>query len=122
MVWFLGACAAAVLGLAAVAGSGRLGSLPPVVHDTPVLDLPPGPLTGADVRSIRFAGGVRGYAPAQVDEVLGRLAAQLDATTWLDDALPPDATPPPVALPDAPGEASEPAADGVGRTDGDGLR
>ncbi len=106
MVWFLGACAVAVLGLAAVAGSGRFGALPPPVHDTPVLDLPPGALSGDDVRAIRFAGGLRGYAPAQVDEVLGRLAAQLDATD-----------PPQVAE-----AAPEPAADGVGRTDGEGLR
>lgn len=122
MVWFLGACAAAVLGLAAVAGSGRLGSLPPVVHDTPVLDLPPGPLTGTDVRSIRFAGGARGYAPAQVDEVLGRLAAQLDAALPPDAPSWPDAALPDAALPDALGEAPTPAADEVGRTDGEGLR
>ncbi|MFT3875773.1 MAG: DivIVA domain-containing protein [Propioniciclava sp.] len=79
MVWFLGLCAFAVLGLAALAGSGRFGELPPPVHDTPVLDLPAGALGGADLRALRFANGVRGYAPAQVDEVLGRLAAQLDA-------------------------------------------
>ena len=114
MVWFLGACAVAVLGLAAVAGNGRFGSLPPAVHDTPVLDLPVGALTGADVRAIRFAGGVRGYAPAQVDEVLGRLAAQLDA----DAPLPGDFEP----VPDAPEAVAEPVADGVGGADGEGLR
>ncbi|MBK8462356.1 MAG: DivIVA domain-containing protein [Nigerium sp.] len=107
MVWFLGACAVAVLGLAAVVGSGRFGSLPPPVHDTPVLDLPPGALTGADLRAIRFAGGGRGYACAQVDEVLARLAAQLDAAA---------------SPPDDPAVVAEPAADAVGAAGGEGLR
>ena len=140
MVWFLVACAAAVLGLAAVAGSGRFGALPPPVHDTPVLDLPMGVLTGDDLRGIRFAGGLRGYAPAQVDEVLGRLAAQLDAAAP-GSAVPEPAVPPSSVPPSAVGEsavpepsglvtvapdrveaAAGPAGEDVGPTDPEGLR
>ncbi len=150
MVWFLVACAAAVLGLAAVAGSGRFGALPPPVHDTPVLDLPMGVLTGDDLRGIRFAGGLRGYAPAQVDEVLGRLAAQLDAaapgSAVPEPAVPESAVPPssvgesavgesavgesavpePAGLvtvaPDRVEAAAGPAGEDVGPTDPEGLR
>lgn len=85
MVVFIIVCAVVVLALAALAGGGRFGELPPPVRDTPVLELPHGVLTGDDLRGIRFAGGPRGYAPAQVDELLGRLAAQLDAADQRTD-------------------------------------
>ena len=50
------------------------------VHDTPVLQLPDGHLTGTDLRGVQFAVEVRGYSMAQVDELLARVAGQLDAT------------------------------------------
>ena len=40
MEWFVGGLVVVVLGLAAVAGSGRFGSMPPPVHDSPVIELP----------------------------------------------------------------------------------
>lgn len=81
MEWFLWILAVAVLGLAAVASSGRLGELPPTVNDTPTPHLPPGDLTADDVRRARFAVVVRGYSMAQVDELLERVARQLDEPT-----------------------------------------
>ena len=78
MEWFLAGLVLVVLAVAALAGAGRLGEMPPPVHDAPVLDLPPGVLTAQDVRGLQFAVTARGYSPAQVDEVLQRLAAQLD--------------------------------------------
>ena len=45
MEWFVGGLVVVVLGLAAVAGSGRFGSMPPPVHDSPVIELPDGDLT-----------------------------------------------------------------------------
>ena len=77
MEWFVGGLVVVVLGLAAVAGSGRFGSMPPPVHDSPVIELPDGDLTGTDLRGVQFAVVPRGYSMAQVDDLLDRLAVQL---------------------------------------------
>lgn len=69
----------AILGLAAVASSGRLGELPPPVPGTPAPRLPQGELTGDDLRATRFSVVPRGYSMAQVDDLLDHLARQLDA-------------------------------------------
>lgn len=86
MEWFLWGMVILVLGLAAVAGSGRLGGLPPTVRDAPVPELPDGPLTGDDVRRVQFEVTPRGYSMSQVDDLLARIAVQLDAVA--DDAAP----------------------------------
>ncbi|MFT4296248.1 MAG: DivIVA domain-containing protein [Micropruina sp.] len=78
MQWVLWMVAVAVLGLAAVAASGRLGELPGTVTDTPRPHVPTGVLTGDDLRGLRFAVVPRGYSMDQVDELLDRLARQLD--------------------------------------------
>lgn len=79
MEWLLWMMAVAVLGFAAVAASGRLGELPPTVTDTPRPHIPHGPLTGDDLRGARFAVVTRGYSMQQVDELLDRVARQLDS-------------------------------------------
>lgn len=79
MEWFLWMIAVAVLGVAAVAASGRLGELPATVTDTPVPHLPQGRLSADDLRRALFAVVPRGYSMAQVDELLDRLARQLDS-------------------------------------------
>ncbi len=78
MEWLLWMMAVAVLGLAAVAASGRLGELPDTVTDTPRPHVPSGTLTGDDLRTLRFAVVTRGYSMQQVDELLDRVARQLD--------------------------------------------
>lgn len=80
MEWFLWVLVAVVLGVAAVIGSGRLGEMPPAVHDAPVPELPEGELTASDLANVQFAVVPRGYSMAQVDELLDRLAAQLHAS------------------------------------------
>lgn len=42
-----------------------------------MVTLPVGPLTGADLRRVRFPIVLRGYRPADVDALLARLADQL---------------------------------------------
>jgi DivIVA domain-containing protein len=79
MEWVLWMTAVAILGLAAVAASGRLGEMPATVTDTPRPHLPSGPITGDGLRGLRFAVVPRGYSMQQVDELLDRVANQLDA-------------------------------------------
>lgn len=88
MQWVLWMIAVGVLGLAAVAASGRLGELPGTVTDTPRPHVPTGDLAGDDLRGLRFAVVPRGYSMDQVDELLDRLARQLDRdrTPGLDPA------------------------------------
>ena len=89
MEWFLWALVPVVLALAALAGTGRFGALPPPVHDEPVVLLPDGPLTAADVRGAQFAVVARGYSVAQVDELLARVARELDDRTAGFEAVEP---------------------------------
>ncbi len=87
MEWVLWGVVALILAVAAVAGSGRLGSMPDAVRDVPEPQLPPGRLAGDDLRSLPLAIGPRGYSVGQVDALLARLARQLDddATERLSD-------------------------------------
>jgi len=79
MEWILAALAIGVVGLAAAASTGRFGEMPEVVDDRVHPSLPPtGRLTGTEVRDIQFAVVPRGYSMEQVDELLHRLAAQID--------------------------------------------
>jgi DivIVA domain-containing protein len=80
MEWVLWMIAVVILGLAAVAASGRLGEMPATVTDTPRPHLPAGELTGDDLRGLRFGVVTRGYSMQQVDELLEVLARQLDSS------------------------------------------
>lgn len=87
MEWVLWSIVVLVLGLAAVAGSGRFGSMPPPVRDTPEPFLPAGDLDGDDLRRLQFAVTLRGYSMTQVDALLDRLAWQLDDARGADGPL-----------------------------------
>ncbi len=78
MEWLLWMIAVVILGVAAVAASGRLGEMPATVTDTPRPHLPTGELTSDDLRGLRFGVVIRGYSMQQVDELLDQLARQLD--------------------------------------------
>lgn len=78
MGWVLTVMAVLILGLAAIAATGRMGGMhhhvePDVFRGT----LPPTPLTGEDVAAVRFGVTLRGYAPDQVDDLLERLAREI---------------------------------------------
>jgi DivIVA domain-containing protein len=82
MEWAMWILAVVVLGLAAVASTGRLGEMPDTITDTPQPHVPAGILVGDDLRGLRFAVVARGYSMQQVDELIDRLAGQLDAPPW----------------------------------------
>ncbi len=103
----------AILGVAAVASSGRLGELPAPVTSTPAPHLPQGELTGDDLRAARFSVVPRGYSMHQVDELLDRMARQLDEGRPSRPApITPDAAPDPGEPPPA-----EPTGEDAERAD-----
>lgn len=84
MMWFLGALLIAVIAASVLLVQGRLGGMPDLPDDRPVPRLPPGEFGAGDVTGLRFARVPRGYAPAQVDELLRRVR---DTLTDGRDAL-----------------------------------
>ena len=85
MQWFIACLAVLVLGIAAVAATGRLGQLGSFQIDRAPLDLPSRPLTADDLLQVRFEVVPRGYAMDQVDEVMRRLQEQMRETVVIDE-------------------------------------
>jgi len=61
-----------------VAAAGHGEGLAPREVDDPPIRLPEQDISGEDVRDVRFSTAMRGYRVAEVDEVLERLAAEID--------------------------------------------
>jgi DivIVA domain-containing protein len=79
MTWFFAVLIVLVIGGVAVVASGRGGHLGTAYDDRADVRLPAdGPVTGEDLRGLRLNTAVRGYRASEVDELLERLAAQLD--------------------------------------------
>ncbi len=80
MTWVLWALAVAVLGGCVVVAVGRGGEMADAYDDRPDV-LVPGdrPLGADDLRAVRFTTALRGYRMAEVDALVARLAAELDA-------------------------------------------
>lgn len=79
MNWFFAVLVVLVIGGAVVVASGRGSALGPAYDDRADVRLPADrPVTGADLRSLRFNTAVRGYRADEVDALLDRLADQLD--------------------------------------------
>ncbi|MBP2476459.1 DivIVA domain-containing protein [Crossiella equi] len=70
---------AAVVFLVASLVFGRGEQLAPLAPGATPTELPSGPVSGADVRAVRFQQVVRGYKMSEVDWVLARTADELDA-------------------------------------------
>ncbi|MDO4411540.1 DivIVA domain-containing protein [Cutibacterium sp.] len=84
MVWVLCGLVIVIIGLAVLAASGKFGQVPAVVDDRPAPDLPEGDLSADDLRSVRFPVVARGYSMSEVDDLLDRLQAQLEAAEKKD--------------------------------------
>ncbi|MGN6575743.1 MAG: DivIVA domain-containing protein [Nocardioides sp.] len=78
MTWFFAFLIVAVMGAVAVVASGRGGSMAETFDDRPDSRVQAdGPLTAADLRSVRFSTAFRGYRMSEVDSLLDRLAAEM---------------------------------------------
>lgn len=78
MAWFFAILLVALIGGVAIVAAGRGESMSPSVSDDPPLELPDGPVSAEDLRTVRFNVAFRGYRAAEVDALLERLAAQLE--------------------------------------------
>jgi DivIVA domain-containing protein len=93
MTWFFAILVVVIMGVIAVVAAGRGGGgMAEVFDDRPDAQVPAdGPLTGDDLRRVRFTSAFRGYRQAEVDALLDRLATELDGRA--PGATPPGATP-----------------------------
>jgi hypothetical protein len=69
--------AVAVIALAAVAASGKLGQLTDPVVDRQPARIPPVPLAASQLVDLRFATAARGYRMQDVDEAIEALTETL---------------------------------------------
>ncbi len=80
MMWFFAILIVLALGGIAVVASGRGTPLADVYDDRPDARVPAdGPLTGDDLRRVRFSLAVRGYRMSEVDALLDRVASEIEA-------------------------------------------
>ncbi len=85
MTWFFAVLVVLLIGVVAVVAAGAGGSMAEVYDDRPDVRVQAeGPLTGDDLRRVRFTTAFRGYRMSEVDALLERLALELEA------ARPPD--------------------------------
>jgi DivIVA domain-containing protein len=88
MTWFFAVIIVAVMGGVAVVASGRGGGLAETFDDRPDARVPAdGPLSGDDVRRVRFSTAFRGYRMSEVDALLDRVAAELEAGSRPDTSV-----------------------------------
>lgn len=79
MSWFFAVLIVLAMGGVAAVAAGQGARLGPSYDDRPDVRLPADrPVTGEDLRGLRFTTAVRGYRASEVDELIERLAAQLD--------------------------------------------
>lgn len=86
MTWFFAVLIVLVIGAVAVVASGRGGSLAEAYDDRPDARVQAeGPLTARDLRGVRFTTAFRGYRMSEVDALLDRLAAELEAARGVEE-------------------------------------
>jgi DivIVA domain-containing protein len=79
MMWLFAVLIVLSLGGVAAVASGRVRPIAEAHTDRPDALVPAGrPLTGDDLRAVRFTTALAGYRMDEVDTLLSRLADQLD--------------------------------------------
>ncbi|WP_405064548.1 DivIVA domain-containing protein [Kribbella sp. NBC_01505] len=77
-MWFFGLIVVLLIGAVAVVASGRWGAMSPAYDDRPDMTVPARQaLTSAEIESVRFAVGLRGYRMDEVDTLLERVAREV---------------------------------------------
>jgi DivIVA domain-containing protein len=77
MTWFFAVLIVLLMGAVAVVAAGFGGSMAEVYDDRPDSRVQAeGPLTGEDLRRVRFTTAFRGYRMSEVDALLDRLALE----------------------------------------------
>jgi DivIVA domain-containing protein len=79
MTWFFAALVVVLMTVVALVAVGRGGELAETFDDRRDVRVPDGPLSGADVRRVRFTTAFRGYRMSEVDALLERVASQIEA-------------------------------------------
>lgn len=80
MVWVFAVLVVLALGVIAVVAAGRGTPLEEAYDDRPDAVVPAsGPLSGDDLRRVRFSLALRGYRMSEVDALLDRLAREREA-------------------------------------------
>jgi len=80
-MWVFAIVIVLVLGGVAVVAAGRGEPMARAYDDRPDALVPADrPMTAADLRKVRFSVALRGYRMAEVDALLSRLGAELDAS------------------------------------------
>ena len=99
MIWLLTVLAILVIGALVVLAVARGAGMAPAYDDRREVRLPVGrPLQAEDLRAARFTMTLRGYRMAEVDALIARIAAEMDARTApakpdADDVTAPLSTP-----------------------------
>jgi DivIVA domain-containing protein len=79
MMWVFAVLVVLAMGAIAMLAAGRGQPMAPAYDDRPDSRVPADrPLTGRDLRAVRFPLALRGYRMAEVDALLERLASELD--------------------------------------------
>ena len=81
MMWFFAILIVLAMGGIAVLAAGKGAPMAEVYDDRPDARVPADrPITGEDLRRVRFSLAFRGYRMSEVDALLERLAAEREPT------------------------------------------
>lgn len=79
-MWVFAVLIVLAMGVVAMVAAGRGEPMAPAYDDRPDAAVPVGrPLAAEDLRAVRFSLAFRGYRMSEVDALLDRLAAELEA-------------------------------------------
>ena len=84
-MWFFAVLLVLAMGGIAMIAAGRGTPMAPAYDDRPDATVPRGgALSAANLRQVRFSLAFRGYRMSEVDELLDRLAQELEAADRVD--------------------------------------
>jgi len=104
MIWLFAVLVVLAMGAVALVAAGRGAPMVDEYDDRPDILVPAtGPLGAADLRRVRFSLSLRGYRMSEVDALLDRIAAEMEA-----GRSGPSLQPPSLIKPDQPDQPAGP--------------